>query len=208
MEGYSPNRQGWTIQQWLSLEEAELELLAGNWSALDHVLTRPFHASPEISGATPNSTHEVATCSLADIQDALIRMRFPGADANRFAALRLLLARIAESDLDESEGCAVVSIANLRQRVRTPNLAPSKLDGTIVLHQGRSPGDDPNYHGDAEARDPDRITLQVHNVHIGSGDETSAAAGDATRAFPFVALYLPPPVRAHLLVEANAWRVQ
>ena len=200
MDGFKPDRNGWVMQRWLSLEPAELALLNENWSALESLLTRTFQKESGISGETPNSTHMVTSCSLDDLRAALTAMRFPGADAGRFAALRLLLAKIAEDEKAGPTSCEVVKMGDLQQRLRTANLTSAGDDGTIVLHQGRSPGEDPNYAGDVQARDPDRITIQIHNVRV--ADAADSTTFEDARALPFVAVYIPAPLRSHLLVEA------
>jgi hypothetical protein len=198
MDGFKPDAHGWILQSWLSTEPEELSLLRENWSPLADLLGGKFHDAKEISGATLNSTHGISTSSLTDIQNALTGMSFPGGDAAKFSALQLLLAKIAEDG--HVDKCSVVSIANQASRRRTPTVAGSPTDGRIVLHQGRSPGDDPNYLGDTNARLEDQITLQIHNVSItreGQGESVEGAD-----SLPFVALYLPPGLRANVLVEA------
>lgn len=201
MDGFKTDRQGWVLQRWLSLEPAELSLLHGNWDYLASLLALDFSPSPEISGASQNASHQSATCSLDDVRAALAGMRFPGADASRFAALGLLLAKIAEDPKASAATCSVVKIANLEQRTRSVDAIGNDVDGTIVLHQGRSPGDDPNYAGDAEARDADHITLQIHSISLLNAPDWHVQSD--VRRLPFVAVYVPPPLRSHLLVESD-----
>jgi hypothetical protein len=200
MDGFKIDRSGWITQRWLSIEPAELALLHDNWDALKPLLALPFMDAPDISGATPNSTHKTASYSLDEVRSTLASMRFPGADAGRFAALRLLLARIAENEKSTATACDVVEIGGLQERSRTADLTSTEVDGTITLHQGRSPGDDPKYAGDAEARNPDRITIQIHNVGL---TNSAAVIPDGPLALPFVAVYIPVPLRSHLLVESR-----
>ncbi len=200
MDGFKPEQTGWVQQSWLSREEAELELFSFNKDVISNfVESKRWKADPEMSGKTKSSTHTVSECTLAELRETLAELSFPGGDAQKFSALQLLLAMLSDEHPEHDTQCQVVRIASGDVRKRSPTWDAAKIDGRIVLHQGRSPSEDPNYRGDVEARDPDRITLQVHSITI--TEELSGANVENAIAIPFVAVYLPPQFRHDMLVQ-------
>jgi hypothetical protein len=203
LDQFRLDREGWCLQQ--HVDRDELAILGTNRALLDEFTAgRAFARAAEISGDTPATGHEVASCSLEELRTLLAELHLLGVDSHRFTALSVLLANLADDGVYD-EGCVVVDIARSMKPARRNRavywVAKDPHIGTLTLHQGRNPSEgEPRYAGDAHARDDDRITVQLHRLDLRDGANGPPVSGGDD--LPFVAVYLPPELRTGIHLES------
>lgn len=163
---FRPSRGEWFKQQGPHLGTAEV--INDNNATMERFVAR-LGARPD--DAWTRAGHHRAVSTIADIQ-ALLDEIVPCGDSDFSSLLvaQFALDHVAHNWDKQDAKVYLMAWDKTPPRKRTPR----EENELIELHQGPSPsGSETAYPGDAEVRDGERVTLQIHRVQV-----TPRAMGD------------------------------
>ncbi|MBL8695879.1 MAG: hypothetical protein JNJ88_17425 [Planctomycetes bacterium] len=178
---FRPSRGDWFKQQGPHFGKASV--IADNNAALESFVSR-IGAKPD--EAWGRVGHHRGATTVANIQ-ALLDELVPCGDADFSSILvaQFALSFVASTWDKQDARVYLMAWDKAAPRKRTPR----EETNFIELHQGPSPsGSEMAYPGDAEVRDEDRVTLQIHRIQVTPRDAPEGISGPLVLAF---ALRLP-----------------